>query len=71
MVRMSGNSNPSRLGRMLILAMTPSGCYQIPTVLLDNSDHITNFHYCFLSPIAVGGIYYPDDQGRNYQIHQT
>jgi hypothetical protein len=56
---------------MLILAMTPSGYYQIPTVLLDNSDHITNFHYCFLSPVTIGGIYYADDEGCNYQIHQT
>jgi hypothetical protein len=44
MVGISGNSNPTWLGWMLVLAMTAAGGNKIPTIIFDCPDYITNLH---------------------------
>ena len=43
-VRVSGKRHASVLSRMFILTMTSSGCLQLPTVPLQQSDDIPYFH---------------------------
>jgi len=49
-VEMSGYCDPTRFGRMLVLPVTASRGYQIPPVLFDHLDDITNLHRRLFSP---------------------